>query len=81
MKKQKWMMMGVTAVVCSALFVPGAFAKPKDDSYVAPAAVLAPAVVLAPATHEALLVDVAGKTPTYGPVPFFAPPESEDSKN
>ncbi|GEB33493.1 hypothetical protein AV540_13745 [Brevibacillus parabrevis] len=37
MKKQKWMMMmGATAVVCSALFVPGAFAKEKDDAYVAP---------------------------------------------
>ncbi|MED1824128.1 hypothetical protein [Brevibacillus agri] len=37
MKKQKWMvMMGATAVICSALFVPGAFAKEKDDAYVAP---------------------------------------------
>ncbi|WP_312111334.1 hypothetical protein [Brevibacillus reuszeri] len=31
MKKQKWMMMGATAIVCSALLVPGAFAKSKDD--------------------------------------------------
>ncbi|RNB56957.1 hypothetical protein EDM57_11600 [Brevibacillus gelatini] len=36
MKKQKWMMMGAAAVICSALFVPGAFAKEKDDAYVAP---------------------------------------------
>lgn len=33
MNKKNWMMMGVTAVVCSALFAPGAFAKEKDDSY------------------------------------------------
>ncbi|MBH0332349.1 hypothetical protein ABH14_21745 [Brevibacillus brevis] len=33
MRKPKWMMMSVTAVVCSALLVPGAFAKDKDDSY------------------------------------------------
>lgn len=72
MKKQKWMMMGVTAVVSSALFVPGAFAKPKDDGYVAPAAVTAPA--------SQGTVDAPYKAPVYGPAQFFAPPENPNSK-
>lgn len=78
MKKQKWWMMGMAAVVCSALFVPGAFAKEKDDAYVAPAAVLVTADTAA-AVYPAQ--DHVYQVPTYGPASFFAAPESEDSKN
>jgi hypothetical protein len=80
MKKQKWMMLGIVALVSSALVVPGAFAKEKEDAYVAPAFSFTQA---APATSAAPIVpavDVTGKTTNNDSNPFFAPHQSEDSK-
>ncbi|HBZ83832.1 MULTISPECIES: hypothetical protein [Brevibacillus] len=73
MKKQKWMMMmGATAVVCSALFVPGAFAKEKDDVYVAP-------VVFTKGAPLVQNVDQVKNTiPTSST--FIIPPAKEDVK-
>lgn len=74
MKKQKWMMLGIAALVSSALVVPGAFAKEKEDAYVAPAFSFTQTAPIVPA------VDVTGKTTNNDSIPFFAPHQSEDSK-
>ncbi|MGG0935190.1 hypothetical protein [Brevibacillus centrosporus] len=68
MRKQKWMMTGASMLVAAAMFVPGAFAKEKDDSYVAPSSVFG---------SQALFGEE--KLPTYGPAHFFAPPENENN--
>ncbi|TKI56633.1 hypothetical protein E8L90_14780 [Brevibacillus antibioticus] len=52
MRKQKWMMMGVAAVVSSALLVPGAFAKDKDDSYTVPPSLITPGSYAIPTAQK-----------------------------
>ncbi|MFS0917300.1 hypothetical protein [Brevibacillus sp. 179-C 1.1 NHS] len=76
MRKQKWMMMGVTAVVCSAMFVPGAFAKEKDDSYSVTPSIFAPGPysVQAAQTTDAV---TSNSTQTTGSAFIFAPNVSE----
>lgn len=75
MKKQKWLMMGVTAVVCSALIAPGAFAKDKDDSY----SVTNP-TIFAPGPYSAQVVqatDAAKNTLQTGAAFTFPPTDFE----
>ncbi|CAI8984533.1 Cell surface protein [Brevibacillus sp. IT-7CA2] len=76
MRKQKWMMMGVTAVVCSAMFVPGAFAKDKDDSYSVPPSFVTPGSYAIP-TVQTVQVTYAKKTQQIGPSFIFAPAVNE----
>ncbi|MFS0555146.1 hypothetical protein [Brevibacillus sp. 179-C9.3 HS] len=78
MRKQKWMMMGVTAVVCSALFVPGAFAKDKDDSYSVPSSVFAPGPYSVPAVQK---TDAVKHTQQTGTAFTFAPTANEKEEN
>ncbi|KNB73667.1 hypothetical protein [Brevibacillus reuszeri] len=78
MKKQKWMMMGATAIVCSALLVPGAFAKSKDD-------VDAPPVFFSngQATHAKLGVDTTPNPTVTTPAgtSFLFPATAEGKKD
>ncbi|MGG4441444.1 hypothetical protein [Brevibacillus fortis] len=73
MRKQKWMMMGVTAVVCSALLVPGAFAKDKDDSYTVTPSLVSPGSYAVPTVKVA----EAKNTPQTGASFIFAPTVNE----
>ncbi|MBY0085829.1 hypothetical protein [Brevibacillus brevis] len=69
MRKQKWMMMGVTAVVCSALLVPGAFAKEKDDSYTVTPSLITPGSYAVPTVQkmEAKNTQQIGASFTFAP--------------
>ncbi|QDS35308.1 hypothetical protein [Brevibacillus brevis] len=69
MRKQKWMMMGVTAVVCSALLVPGAFAKEKDDSYTVTPSLVTPGSYAVPTVQkiEAKNAQQTGSSFTFAP--------------
>ncbi|KMZ42002.1 MULTISPECIES: hypothetical protein [Bacillales] len=79
MRKQKWMMLGVTAVVCSAMVVPGAFAKEKDDAYSVTNAFFAPTSnTTAPAVQK---TDNVTGTQTTGSAFIFAPNVNEKEKN
>ncbi|QRG69234.1 hypothetical protein [Brevibacillus choshinensis] len=69
MNKQKWMMMGASAVVCAALFAPGAFAKDKDDAYRTQSTLFGTSYQI---QDQAV--------PTYGPAQFFAPPENDNNE-
>lgn len=70
MKKQKWMMMGASAVVFAALLAPGAFAKEKDASYETPSSTV----------FGTTYLHAEPQVPTYGPAHFFAPPENDNNK-
>jgi len=72
MKKQKWMMMGASAVICSALLVPAAFAKDKDESGATPP------VFFAPGQANVQIVDPA-VTPTGAA--FLFPAEDPNQKD
>ncbi|MDC0763593.1 MULTISPECIES: hypothetical protein [Brevibacillus] len=78
MRKQKWMMMGITAVVCSAMFVPGAFAKDKDDSYSVTSSIFAPGPYSAPVVQK---TDAVTGTQTAGSAFTFAPIVNEKEEN
>ncbi|TKI56634.1 hypothetical protein E8L90_14785 [Brevibacillus antibioticus] len=79
MKKQKWMMMGITAVVCSAMVVPGAFAKEKDDANSVTNAFFAPApYTTAPVVQK---TDAVTGKQTPGSAFIFAPTVNEKEKN
>ncbi|MCC8435082.1 hypothetical protein HP567_011060 [Brevibacillus sp. M2.1A] len=69
MRKPKWMMMGVTAVVCSALLVPGAFAKEKDDSYTVTPSLITPGSYAVPTVQkmEAKNTQQIGASFTFAP--------------
>ncbi|MFP3389397.1 hypothetical protein [Brevibacillus sp. SIMBA_040] len=77
MKKQKWMMMGATAIVCSALLAPGAFAKSKDN-------VDAPPLFFGSGqTTHAKLVDTTPNTTVTTPTgaAFLFPATAESKKD
>ncbi|NRR21972.1 hypothetical protein [Brevibacillus sp. MS2.2] len=78
MRKQKWMMMGITAVVCSAMFVPGAFAKDKDDSYSVTPSIFAPGPSSAPVVQK---TDAAEGAQSAGNAFTFAPIVNEKEEN
>ncbi|MGK5508773.1 hypothetical protein [Brevibacillus formosus] len=79
MRKQKWMMMGITAVVCSAMVVPGAFAKEKDDAHSVTNAFFAPGpYTAAPAVQK---TDAVTSTQTTGSAFIFAPNANEKEEN
>ncbi|MED1780336.1 hypothetical protein P4V43_00695 [Brevibacillus fortis] len=78
MRKQKWMMMGITAVVCSAMVVPGAFAKEKDDAHSVTPAFFAPGQYTAPVVQK---TDAVTSTKTTGSAFIFAPNVNEKEKN
>ncbi|AWX55091.1 hypothetical protein AB432_008600 [Brevibacillus brevis] len=78
MRKQKWMMMGITAVVCSAMFVPGAFAKDKDDSYSVTPSIFAPGPSSAAVVQK---TDAVAGTQSAGNAFTFAPIVNEKEEN
>ncbi|OUQ88690.1 hypothetical protein QIH01_11310 [Brevibacillus brevis] len=84
MRKQKWMMLGITAVVCSAMVVPGAFAKEKEDAYSVTNAFFAPAPnTTAPVVQKTDTVTGTQTTGTQtaGSAFIFAPNVNEKEKN
>lgn len=70
MKKQKWMMMGASAIACAALLAPGAFAKDKDDAYETPSSTI----------FGTTYLHAEPQVPAYGPAQFFAPPENDNNE-
>ncbi|EJL21392.1 hypothetical protein [Brevibacillus sp. BC25] len=79
MRKQKWMMMGITAVVCAAMVVPGAFAKEKEDAHSVTNAFFAPApYTTAPVVQK---TDAVTGTQKTGSAFIFAPNVNEKEEN
>jgi hypothetical protein len=81
MKKQKWMMMGITAVVCSAMVVPGAFAKEKEDAHSVTNAFFAPAPYTTATAPVVQKIDAVTGTQTTGSAFIFAPNVNEKEEN
>lgn len=79
MKKQKWMMMGASAVICSALLVPAAFAKDKEESGATPPVFFVPGQANVQIVDPAVTTGADAATPTGAA--FLFPSEDPNQKD
>ncbi|MGG1661896.1 hypothetical protein [Brevibacillus sp. NRS-1366] len=79
MKKQKWMMMGVSAIACAALLAPGAFAKDKEEAGSTPPKFFTPGQAQTQLVGQAATTGADVKSPTGAA--FLFPAESPNQKD